>query len=85
MRAINKYIIIKQIKEEVRTSSGILLSDQDVGEMRYNKGRVVMPGTNVDTLKENDIIYYDQTAGHTMLIKDDTYTIILERDVVVVL
>ena len=85
MRAINKYIIIKEIKEEVKTSSGILLSSNDVGDMRYKKGEVVMPGTQVETIKAKDIIYYDTNAGHTIIIEEDPYTIILERDVVVVL
>lgn len=49
------------------------------------KGQVVRPGTNVDCVKEGDLIYYDKGAGYTMLINDIPYTIILERDIVVVL
>ena len=52
--------------------------------MRYQKGKVVKPGTLVDTIKEKDIIYYDKAAGHSMLINDFIYTVISERDVVVV-
>lgn len=85
MKAINKYIIIEKILEEMRTDSGLLLSGQDANEFRYNKGVVVNPGTNVDTVKEGDVIYYDKSSGHTMVIQDKKFTIILERDVVVVL
>lgn len=85
MKAINKYIVITQIKEEYKTKSGLLLSNEDVSSMRYHKAVVVNPGTNVDTVKKNDVIYFDKAAGHTMLINDETYTIIEERDVVVVL
>ena len=85
MKAINKYIIIEKISEEMRTESGLLLSGEDANEFRYNKGLVVNPGTNVDTVKEGDVIYYDKSSGHTMVIQDKKYTIILERDVVVVL
>jgi co-chaperonin GroES (HSP10) len=85
MRAINKYIIIEKISEEMRTESGLLLSGEDANEFRYNKGIVVNPGTNVDTVKEGDVIYYDKSSGHTMVIQNKKYTIILERDVVVVL
>ena len=38
MRPIGKYIAIKKIEEEVRTSSGLLLSSKDIGDMRYGKG-----------------------------------------------
>jgi co-chaperonin GroES (HSP10) len=85
MQAINKYIIIEKIVEEMKTDSGLLLSGEDANEFRYNKGRVVNPGTNVDTVKEGDLIYYDKSSGHSMVIQDRQYTIILERDVVVVL
>ena len=53
--------------------------------MRYQKGQVVKPGTLVNTINENDVIYYDKAAGYSMLIEDVTYTVISERDVVVVL
>jgi co-chaperonin GroES (HSP10) len=85
MRAINKYIIIEKISEEMKTESGLLLSGEDANEFRYSKGRVVNPGTNVETVKEGDVIYYDKSSGHTMVIQDKKFTIILERDVVVVL
>ena len=85
MKAINKYIIIEKISEEMKTESGLLLSGEDANEFRYSKGLVVNPGTNVETVNEGDVIYYDKSSGHTMVIQDKKYTIILERDVVVVL
>ena len=84
MKPIGKYIVINKFEEEVKTESGILLSSEDVASMRYQKGKVVKPGTLVDTIKEKDIIYYDKAAGHSMLINDFIYTVISERDVVVV-
>jgi len=85
MQPINKYIIIKTIEEELKTESGLLLSAHDASSFRYKKGEVIKSGTNVDVIKEGDIIYYDKSAGHSMLIEDNPYTIISERDVVVVL
>jgi len=85
MKAINKYIIIEKILEQMKTDSGLILSGEDANEFRYNKGVVVNPGTNVDTVKKGDVIYYDKSSGHTMVIQDKKFTIILERDVVVVL
>ena len=85
MKPIGKYIIINTIEEETKTASGILLSASDVDEFRYKKGNVVKTGSDVTVIHENDLIYYDKNAGHTMLIGDKPYTIITERDVVVVL
>jgi len=85
MQAINKYIIIEKVSEEMKTDSGLLLSGEDANEFRYNKGVVVNPGTEVNTVKQGDVIYYDKSSGHTMILQDKKFTIILERDVVVVL
>jgi len=85
MKPIGKYIVIKTIEEEIKTSSGLLLSAEDAKEMRYKRGLVVKPGSDVTVIKESDEIYYDKRAGFTMLIHNDPYTIITERDVVVVL
>ena len=84
MRPINKYIIIKEIKEEMKTDSGLLLSAEDIDKFRYKKGEVIAPGTEVSVINKGDVIYYDKRAGHSMLIDDKPVTIILERDVVVV-
>ena len=85
MQAVNKYIVIKKINEEYKTKSGLLLSNEDKSSLRYHKALVVNPGTNVETVKKNDVILFDKAAGHSMVIVDNTYTVIEERDVVVVL
>ena len=85
MRPINTVLIIKKIKEEVKTSSGLLLSQDDENKFRYNKAEVYKIGDKVLNVKEGDIIYYDKVRAHTMLIEDEPYSIINENDVVVVL
>ena len=85
MKAIGKFIVIKPIEEELKTESGLLLSAEDASSFRYRKGEVVTPGSAVDVIKSNDIIYFDRNAGHDMLLGNESVTIIQERDVVVVL
>ena len=85
MKPISKYIIIKTVEEEIKTSSGLLLSADDARQMRYKRGIVIKQGTDVTAIKDNDEIYYDKRAGFTMLIENEPYTIISENDVVVVL
>ena len=84
-KPINKYIVIKKVEAELRSGSGLILSQEDASNFRYSKAEVVKVGTNVDVIAEGDMIYYDKSSGHTMLIENEPYTIILERDVVVVL
>ena len=84
MIAIGKNIIIETIEREVKTESGLLLSAHDANDFRYKMGKVVVPGTEVAAIKAGDEIYYDKSHSYTMVIKDKPYTIIHERDVVVV-
>jgi co-chaperonin GroES (HSP10) len=84
MLAIGKHIIIETIEKEVKTESGLLLSAHDANDFRYKMGIVVAPGTDVANIKAGDNIYYDKAGSYTMVINDRPYTIIQERDVVVV-
>jgi|TARA_R100001198_G_C5208003_1_gene194446 co-chaperonin GroES (HSP10) len=85
MQAIGKYIVIKKINEEYKSDSGLLLSSADIESFRYHKGEVINPGTNVEVIKQGDVIYFDKSSGHTMFLEDESYTIIEERNVVIVL
>jgi co-chaperonin GroES (HSP10) len=84
MIAIGKNIIIETIEKEVKTESGLLLSAHDANDFRYKIGKVVVAGTEVAAIKSGDEIYYDKSHSYTMVINDKPYTIIHERDVVVV-
>ncbi|QGH72856.1 MAG: Cpn10 [Podoviridae sp. ctrTa16] len=86
MTPIGKYIIIKKIdNEEAKTESGLYLSGRDQDDFRYQKGKVVKPGTDVASINDDDVIFYDKSQSFTMVINEEQYTIIQERDVVVVL
>lgn len=84
MKAIGKYVVIKTITEELKTNSGLILTAEDADEFRYKKGTVIKPGTDVSEIKEGQTIYYDKSAGFSLLIHNDNFTVITERDIVVV-
>ena len=86
MKAIGKNIIINKIDEEIKTDSGLLLSNEDVKDFRYQKGTIVLPGSEVsDFIAEGDTVYYDTRQSYTLVLNGESVTIIQERDVVVVL
>ncbi len=85
MKAIGKNIVIRQVDEEVKTASGLVLSGEDTNQLRYKRGVVITPGTEVKSISEGDEIYYDKVQSYTMIIRDEQFTIIQERDVVLVL
>jgi co-chaperonin GroES (HSP10) len=86
MRAIGKNIIINKIDEEITTDSGLLLSNEDVKDFRYQKGKILMPGSEVsEHITTDKVVYYDSRQACTLVLNGETVTIIQERDVVVVL
>ena len=76
---------MKDIQEEIKTQSGLILSGEDTNQLRYKRAEVVAVGTDVDVIDEMDELYYDKSHSFTMLIDNEQYTIISERDVVVVI
>lgn len=84
MKPVGKYIVIKAISEEQKMG-GLVVSSEFANSLRYKKGRVVKPGTDVSSVAVDDVIYYDKSAGHKMVIDGEQYVVIVERDVVVVL
>ena len=85
MKAIGKNIIIKNVDEEVKTSSGLVLSGEDTNQLRYKRGVVINSGTEVNAIKAGNEVYYDKTNSYVMIINDEHCVIIQERDVVLVL
>ena len=78
-------MVVKDIQETVRTESGLILSGDDTNQLRYKKAEVIAAGTDVDVIDKGVELYYDKVNSFTMLIDDLQYTIIQERDVVVVI
>ena len=85
MKPIGKYIVVKDIQETVKTESGLILSGEDTNQLRYKRAEVIAPGSEVTVIEEGDELYYDKAHSFTMLINDEQFTIISERDVVVVI
>tara|TARA_R100000742_G_C4278972_1_gene102565 strand:+ start:2080 stop:2337 length:258 start_codon:yes stop_codon:yes gene_type:complete len=85
VKAVGKYIVLSEIEEKQKTESGILLTSEDSNQLRYKKGLILIPGTDVEVVKEGNVIYYDKNAGHKMMLNEEIVTIISERDIVVVL
>lgn len=84
MQPIGKYIAVVDLNEETKTKSGLILSGEDMQQMRYRRARVLKPGTDVVSMKVDDVVYYDKAQSFTMVVKEETVTIIREGDVVIV-
>ena len=84
MKAINRYIVIKNIKTEPKKVAGLIMTDDTDVDNRYLKAKIISCGNLVEGLKDNDMIYYDKHAGHDISWKNTLYRVIQDRDVVLV-
>jgi len=86
MKAIGKYIVIEPHNESTtKTKGGLLLAESQREDIRYRRAKVIKPGTDVDVIKKEDEIYYDKAAGFNIEINKESYKIIKETDIVIVL
>ena len=86
MKAIGKYIVIDPVKEvSTKTKGGLILAEQQREDIRYRQAKIKSVGSDVKGLKAGDDVYYDRSAGFKIEIKNETWQVIKEHDVVVVL
>ena len=84
MKAINRYIIVQNIKTEPKKVAGLIMTEQTDQDNRYLKANIISCGNLVEGLKSNDVVYYDKHAGHDISFNDKLYRVIRDMDVVLV-
>lgn len=85
MEILNKFIMLERVYEKKTSSSGLIMSDEDSNEMRYQRGNVRGVGFHVLGIKGGDTIIFDKVSAYDVLIGDERLTIIQEKDVACVL
>ena len=86
MRAIGNNLIIKKIEESnQKTKGGLLLTEKQREDVRFQQAKVITIGDAVVAVKQNDIIYFDKAAAHRIEIEKEPYHVIRQENVVVVL
>jgi|TARA_B100001250_G_scaffold302980_1_gene264692 co-chaperonin GroES (HSP10) len=86
MRAIGSNVIIKKIEESnQKTKGGLLLTEKQREDVRFQQAKVIKVGDSVVAVKESDIIYFDKAAAHRIEIEKEPYHVIRQENVVVVL
>jgi len=83
MQTLNTFIAVKKLTEEIKTSSGLLVSDSDISQMRYTRAEVVMDNADYDKVKKGDIIYYDKVQGQPFVTSEGEHCIIIHTSFIV--
>jgi len=86
MRAIGNNLVIKKIeKPNQSTKGGLLLTEKQREDVRFQKAEVIKVGETVLAVKEKDVIFFDKAAAHRIEIDKEPYHVIRQENVVVVL
>ena len=86
MKAVGKNLIIQKEKQGVsKTKGGLLLTENNREDLRYNKAKVISTGSEVKGVQKNDNIFYDRHAGHDVEYEKEIFQVIQVQDVVIVL
>jgi len=86
MKAVGNNLIIQKVKENLtKSKGGLLLNKNDRSDIRYIEAKIISIGDTIKGLNEDDTIFYDRHAGHSIEINNNTYQVIKAQDVVVVL
>ena len=83
MKAIGTNVVVRKITEEVKSKSGLILSEISEKDIRYKLAEVVSVGEEVKDLSDGDRIYYDSAAGSEIRIDGEKLTVVNERNIVV--
>ena len=84
MKAVNHYIIVKNIKTEPKKVAGLIMTEELDDDNRYIKAEVISAGNLVEGIKQKDVVYYDKHAGHGVQYKSILYHVIRSGDVVLI-
>jgi len=84
MQAVNYYIIVDKIKEKPKSKSGFVMTELQNTDIRYLKGKVISVGDQVIGVKEEDVVWYNKNAGHSIEFDDKLLYVIKNGDVVII-
>lgn len=85
MKVIGKNILLKNIVEKVENDIGLIITTkQDEKSVRYKKAEVVKVGSDVDIIKDKDIVYYDFAQASEIRVSGEKFVVVGERGIVVI-
>lgn len=83
MKAIGSHVVLRKKEEEIKSKSGLILTEANEINIRYKLAEVVSAGDDVKDLSQGDSVYFDSAAGSDIRIGGEKLTVVYERNIVV--
>lgn len=81
MKATHLNVIIKEIKEEQMSASGLIMGN--TRDVKFKKGEVIAFGDKVENVSVGDVVHFDGYRGSVINLKGEEY-IVCTYDLIVI-
>jgi co-chaperonin GroES (HSP10) len=84
MKVIGKNLLVKEIIEDIKTQSGLILGDGN--DIKFHRGVVTSIGEDIDKnlLQEGDIIWFDRHKTYPIVYEGVEYLVFDYYNIVIV-
>lgn len=82
MRVVSKNLMIKEIKEDIKSESGLILGDGK--DIKFSRGTVVSVGEDIDKVFVGDIVRFDRHRTYPIIYNGTEYMIMDYGNIVIV-
>jgi co-chaperonin GroES (HSP10) len=85
MKALGQFVVLRKEAEEVKNSSGLIMTEYTDKDIRYKLAEVVSAGEDASDLSKGDKVYFDSAAGSDIRIEGEKLTVVPSRQIVAIL
>jgi co-chaperonin GroES (HSP10) len=82
MKVVLSNILVKEIKEDVKSSGGIILGDGS--DIKFRKGVIKSVGENIDKVKPGDVIHFDRHRIYPINYEGEEFLVMNYENIVIV-
>ena len=72
-------VLVERVEEETTTASGIIIPDN--AKEKPSRGKVLAIGSEVEEIREGDIVVFGKYAGTDLVLDDNEYLVLEVSDI----
>jgi co-chaperonin GroES (HSP10) len=82
MKVIGKNILVKEIIEDIKTKSGLILGDGN--DIKFHRGVVVEVGEEIDKVSKGEIVWFDRHRVYPLIYEGVEYLVFDYYNIVII-
>jgi co-chaperonin GroES (HSP10) len=82
MKVIGKNILVKEIIEDIKTKSGLILGDGN--DIKFHRGVVVEVGEEIDKVFKGEIVWFDRHRVYPLIYEGVEYLVFDYYNIVII-